>query len=193
MLPARDCKQLALQHAEPFTGCVPLAQLQPVDFHQPVCRDVSDPAYAFSAYLLVPPAQYTAGSPGYKTLAEEVERWEHQPGNPAGRLFYLALPPYVYPEVRQCKPPPPAADQDCMLLHSSWGVACGADSSCCVSVVWKSMPHHYHFTRASLQATCTTGMCTQYVQVQRDTLLLLPLLLFKGLQGPVRGLPGPWS
>lgn len=43
--------------------------------------------------------QYTAGSPGYKALAKEVQDWEHQPNCPAGRLFYLALPPYVYPEV----------------------------------------------------------------------------------------------
>jgi hypothetical protein len=45
--------------------------------------------------------QYTAGSPGYQALAKEVQGWEHQPNSPAGRLFYLALPPYVYPEVRR--------------------------------------------------------------------------------------------
>lgn len=50
----------------------------------------------------VPHLQYTAGSPGYSTLAKEVRDWEHQPANPAGRLFYLALPPYVYPEVNAC-------------------------------------------------------------------------------------------
>jgi len=43
--------------------------------------------------------QYTAGSPGYTALAKEVQAWENQPTCPAGRLFYLALPPYVYPEV----------------------------------------------------------------------------------------------
>jgi hypothetical protein len=52
------------------------------------------------AAAVVPLLQYTAGSPGYKALHQGVQDWEHQPKNPAGRLFYLALPPYVYPEVR---------------------------------------------------------------------------------------------
>lgn len=43
--------------------------------------------------------QYTPGCEGYSTLAKEVQDWEHQPECPAGRLFYLALPPYVYPQV----------------------------------------------------------------------------------------------
>lgn len=38
-------------------------------------------------------------APGYRELARHVEEWEAQPASPAGRLFYLALPPYVYPEV----------------------------------------------------------------------------------------------
>jgi hypothetical protein len=57
-------------------------------------------AAAAAAGLPATVLQYTAGSPGYKVLAKEIEGWEHQPTNPAGRLFYLALPPYVYPEVR---------------------------------------------------------------------------------------------
>jgi hypothetical protein len=44
--------------------------------------------------------QYAPSSPGYAELATEVAAWEHQPAAPAGRLFYLALPPYVYPEAR---------------------------------------------------------------------------------------------
>jgi hypothetical protein len=45
--------------------------------------------------------QYHPGSPGYKALCHHLVEWEHQPASPAGRLFYLALPPYVYPEVSQ--------------------------------------------------------------------------------------------
>lgn len=53
---------------------------------------------------------YTAGSPGYSSLHKELVDWEHQPNSPAGRLFYLALPPYVYPEV--CK----GLSEDCEEL-----------------------------------------------------------------------------
>eukprot|EP00882_Tetradesmus_deserticola_P002300 GHRQ01002455.1.p1 GENE.GHRQ01002455.1~~GHRQ01002455.1.p1 ORF type:complete len:526 (+),score=252.21 GHRQ01002455.1:167-1744(+) len=44
---------------------------------------------------------YTPDAPGYQQLSQHIEEWEQQPNSPAGRLFYLALPPYVYPEVCQ--------------------------------------------------------------------------------------------
>eukprot|EP00775_Hariotina_reticulata_P006254 gene6254-6492_t len=44
---------------------------------------------------------YTSDAAGYEQLASLLTDWEAQPVHPAGRLFYLALPPYVYPEV--CK------------------------------------------------------------------------------------------
>jgi hypothetical protein len=47
--------------------------------------------------------QYQPDAPGYAQLCQNIEEWEQQPSSPAGRLFYLALPPYVYPEVtRSC-------------------------------------------------------------------------------------------
>jgi hypothetical protein len=46
------------------------------------------------------PTQYAPGSPGYEELAKVCRRHEG-PGvsQPVGRLFYLALPPFVYPQV----------------------------------------------------------------------------------------------
>lgn len=43
--------------------------------------------------------QYTPGAPGYSEISRHVADWERQPAAPAGRLYYLALPPYVYPQV----------------------------------------------------------------------------------------------
>jgi glucose-6-phosphate 1-dehydrogenase len=44
---------------------------------------------------------YAPGSPGYADLLAALHR--HEGGaaaTPVGRLFYLALPPFVYPQVR---------------------------------------------------------------------------------------------
>jgi hypothetical protein len=48
--------------------------------------------------------QYAPGSSGYDDLARAC--WDHEGGEectvPAGRLFYLALPPFVYPQASSC-------------------------------------------------------------------------------------------
>ncbi|KAF8070929.1 G6PD5 [Scenedesmus sp. PABB004] len=60
-----------------------------------------DPASVerFLALCVYIQGDYAVGAPGYDRLAAAVGEWEHQPKAPAGRLFYLALPPYVYPQV----------------------------------------------------------------------------------------------
>ena len=41
------------------------------------------------------------GAEGWQTLEREIETWEEvHPCCPAGRLYYLALPPSIYPQVR---------------------------------------------------------------------------------------------
>ena len=53
--------------------------------------------------------EYEPGAGGWDALSAELEAWEAQPRAPAGRLFYLALPPFVYPSVcaalRRCGAP----------------------------------------------------------------------------------------
>ena len=57
---------------------------------------------------------YAPDSPGFGALEAACGAWEAQPLHPAGRLFYLALPPNVYPDVSLFV---------CFLGVFFWGVA----------------------------------------------------------------------
>eukprot|EP00879_Flechtneria_rotunda_P017147 GHRR01017958.1.p1 GENE.GHRR01017958.1~~GHRR01017958.1.p1 ORF type:complete len:482 (+),score=136.79 GHRR01017958.1:223-1668(+) len=68
---------------------------------QPYLKGDADLVQKFLDQCTYMQGDYDPDSPGYAKIAKAVQEWEQQPRCPAGRLFYLALPPYVYPQV--CK------------------------------------------------------------------------------------------
>jgi len=65
---------------------------------RPFLKGDSGEVEKFISFITYVQGEYHPDSPGYERMMQHVEQWEHQPMAPAGRLFYLALPPYVYPE-----------------------------------------------------------------------------------------------
>jgi hypothetical protein len=83
-----------------------LGQLAEVTLQPPTSAVILDaprfcPLTASLPLLLL---QYKQASPGYGRLASLLQPFEAKLAGrpPIGRLFYLALPPFLYPEVRGC-------------------------------------------------------------------------------------------